>query len=71
MAIVVNNPTPAADNAGGIGFLIGTALLIGFVFVLLYFGLPLIRSMGPVQLNVPAPQVIMPDKVDVNVVPAK
>ena len=66
MTTIVNTPAPA-ENTGGSGFLIGAILLIGFVGVLLYFGIPAIKRMGPVQLNIPAPQVIIPEKIDVNV----
>ena len=79
MTTVVNTPAPAvapAANTGGNSFLIGVILLIAFVSVLLYFGIPVIRNMGPIQvnvpapqINVPAPQVNMPDRVEV--VPAK
>ncbi len=65
MTTVVNTPAPA-ENTGGSGFFIGVLLLIGFVSILLYFGIPAIQRMGPVQVNVP-----MPNKIDVNVAPAK
>lgn len=39
--------------------------------VFLYFGIPALRRMGPVQLNVPAPQVVIPEKIDVTVEQAK
>lgn len=68
MSTVVNNPAPVADSSGN-GFLIGSVLLIAFVAVLLYFGIPIVRNMGPIQVNVPAPQVVMPDKIEVT--PAK
>lgn len=70
MSTVVNNPAPVSES-GGNSFLIGIIVLIGFVIVLLYFGLPIVRNMGPIQMNLPAPQVVMPNKIDVNVVPAK
>jgi hypothetical protein len=66
MTTVVNNPAPVQES-GGSGFLVGTILIIGFVAVLLYFGLPAIKNMGPVQVNIPTPQVVMPDKINVNV----
>lgn len=66
MTTIVNNPAPAAES-GGNSFLIGAIILIGFVMVLLYFGIPALRRMGPVQLNIPAPQVVVPGKIDVNV----
>ena len=69
MTTVVNNPAPATDT--GNSFLLSVIVLIGFVMILLYFGIPLIRNMGPIQLNVPAPKVVLPDKINVNVQPAK
>jgi len=66
MTTVVNNPAPVADT-GGNSFLIGIIILIGFIVIFLYFGIPAIRRMGPVQLNVPAPQIVVPDKINVNV----
>lgn len=66
MTTIVNSPAPTTES-GGNSFLIGIVLLIGFIIVFLYFGLPAIRRMGPIQVNVPAPQVNMPDKINVNV----
>ena len=71
MTTIVNNPAPASENSGGFGFLIGIVILIGFVAMLLYFGIPALKRMGPVQVNVPAAEVVIPDKVDVNVNQAK
>ena len=70
MATVVNNPAPASDN-GGNGFLVGVLILVGFGLLFVYFGIPAIKQMGPIQVNVPAPQINVPDKVDVNVQPAQ
>jgi len=61
-----NDPTPTTET-GGNSFLIGIIILIGFVLILLYFGIPAIRRMGPIQLNMPAPKVIIPDKINVNI----
>lgn len=66
MTTIVNSPAQTKES-GGLGFLVGVIVIIGFFIVLLYFGLPMIRNMGPLQLNIPAPQVVMPDKIDVNV----
>ena len=55
MTTVVNNPTPG--ESGGNGVLVETIIIIGFLFVVLYFGIPAIKNMGPLQVNVPAPQV--------------
>jgi hypothetical protein len=65
MVTVVNNPAPVS-NEGGSNFLIGVILIIGFVIVLLYFGVPAIKN-----INIPAPQIVIPDKINVNVQPAK
>lgn len=70
MTTIVNTPAPS-ESTGGSGFLIGVIVLVGFVIVLLYFGIPAIQRMGAVQLNVPAPQINVPGKIDVNVNQAK
>lgn len=70
MTTVINTPAPV-ENSGGNGFLIGIIVLIAFVGILLYFGIPAIRRMGPVQLSVPGTQVVVPDKIDVTVTQAK
>ncbi len=64
MTTVVNNPTPT-PNGGGNGFLIGIIILVVFVSILLYFAIPAIQNMGPIQVNVPAPEVIVPDSIKV------
>jgi len=66
MTTIVNGTTPTNDS-GGFGFLIGIVVIIGFVILFFYFGLPAIKNMGPTQLNVPAPQIVVPNKIDVNV----
>jgi hypothetical protein len=67
MTTIVNNPAPQADT-GGNGFLIGTIILVGFVSLLfIFYGIPALRRMGPVQVNVPATSVVLPDKLNVNV----
>lgn len=60
MTTVVNNPAPSGDS-GGTGMLIGVVLLIVFVVLLLYFGLPVIRRATQ------APQINVPEKIDINV----
>jgi len=60
MATVVNNPSGTSDN--GMGLIVGIVLLLGFVFLLFYYGLPAIR-------NASSPSVQVPSKIDVNVNP--
>jgi hypothetical protein len=70
MTTVVNSTSPATDSGGN--FLIGILILIGFIIFLWYFAIPAMKNMGgPAQLNVPAPQIAVPDKIDVNVNQAK
>lgn len=71
MTTIVNSPAPATESNGGIGFLIGAVLLIGFALIVFYFGLPVIRNLGSAQINVPAPQINVPAKIDVNVTQPK
>jgi H+/gluconate symporter-like permease len=70
MTTIVNSPTPAqTTSTGGIGFLIGAIILVGFFIALIYFGLPMLQRMssGTVQLNLPSTEVVIPNKVDVNI----
>ena len=77
MTTIVNNPAPVQTPApetqdrGGTGFLIGAVLLILFVAALLYFGIPAIKRMGPIQIqaNVPTPQVVVPNNINVTTTP--
>ncbi len=74
MTTVVNNPVPVsapAAETGGSGFLIGAVILIGFVALLLYFGIMAMGRTRSAQANVPAPQIVLPDKIDVNVTQGK
>jgi len=66
MTTVINSPAPAKES-GGMTFLIGIIVLIGFIAVLVYFGVHAITNMGQPQINIPAPQIVMPNKIDVNV----
>ncbi|MEI6326737.1 MAG: hypothetical protein WCO78_01300 [Candidatus Roizmanbacteria bacterium] len=66
MTTVVNNPTPVSEN-GGNSFLIGIVVLIGFVVVLIYFGIPAFRRMQRSQTVAPAPQIVIPDKINIDV----
>ena len=63
MVTVVQQPS-GGDGGNGMGFLLGVILLIVFVVGLLYYGLPIIQN-ATAQLA--APQINVPDKVDVNV----
>ncbi|HUQ85860.1 MAG TPA: hypothetical protein VM077_06070 [Candidatus Limnocylindrales bacterium] len=68
MATVVNNPPAAApsEGGGGSGFLLGIIVLIVFVILFVFYGLPMLNNTAS-NAGVQAPQVNVPDKVDVNV----
>lgn len=68
MTTVVNNPAPVnTESSGGSSLLIGALVLFGLIVLIVYVGIPAIQRMGPFQVNIPATQVNIPDKVDVNV----
>lgn len=50
------------DGGGqnGMGFLLGIIVLVVFVFLFMYYVLPIIRQSS-------APQINVPDKIDVNI----
>lgn len=62
MATIVNNPPTQETSDNGSGFLLGTVLIIVFVVVMLYFGLPMIRNT--------VPQVTQPTQIN-NAPPAQ
>ena len=66
MVTVVNNQPPV-EKADGSNFLVGAIVFAGFGLIVLYFVIPAIQRMGPIQLKVPATQIVIPDKINVNV----
>jgi hypothetical protein len=67
MATVVNNPGTTTDGGSGTNFLVGIILLIAFAALMIFYGIPYIaNSIGNAGVS-QAPQVNVPDKVDVNV----
>lgn len=70
MTTVVNNPSPESDR-GGANFLIGIILILGMVMIFVFFGLPMLRQIGPAQITLPETKIVMPEKVDVNVTQEK
>ena len=72
MTTVVNNPAPVQSSDSGIGgVLIGAIVLFGIVMIIAYFGIPLLRSKEPMNVIVPSPQIVIPEKIDVNINQAK
>jgi hypothetical protein len=71
MATVINNPGTTTDSGSGAGFLVGAVVFLVAIILVLYYGIPAIRSAvgsasggggstGSTQINVP-------DKVNVDV----
>ena len=66
MTTIVNTPAPAENN-GGIGLLVGVFVLVVLGLLFFYFGIPAIKRMGSGQISIPAPQVNIPNQIDVNI----
>ncbi len=64
MATVVNTTPANASTDNGMGFVLGIILLIAFVGILLFFGLPYVR--GGYGSNT-GTSVNVPDHMNVNV----
>lgn len=65
MATIVNTPPAAESNSSGVGFVIGTLILLFAVFIFFYYGLPAMRNAASDN----TPSVSVPDQIDVNVNP--
>jgi hypothetical protein len=65
MATVINNPATGDSSGSGMGFLLGTIILVVFALIILYAGVPILRGIAG-SVNRPT-QISVPDKVDVNV----
>lgn len=64
MTTVVNNPAPAAESNGGMGMIVGVIALFVVAYLFFVYGFPMIKQIGTPQINIP-------NKIDVNVQPAK
>jgi len=69
MATIVNSPSPSGDN--GMGFLIGILVVVAVGLLFFYYGLPALRNMGPVKVEVATPAIVLPSTVQVEVKPAQ
>lgn len=59
--VIVNNPGPTKESGSGMGFLLGVLLLIIFLILLFYYGVPYLRR------TVSGPQITVPEQIDVNI----
>lgn len=60
MATIINNPQPSNDSSGPMGMIIGIIVLLVVGYLFFIYGLPAVRQMS-------APQINIPDKIDVTV----
>jgi hypothetical protein len=73
MATVINNPGTGTttDSGSSASFLIGAIVLLVAVILILYYGLPALRSAAGTARNAGgsggSAQINVPEKVDVNV----
>lgn len=65
MTTIINRPPSSDNNVFGISIGIFAIVIVGLVFV--YFGIPALRQMGGMQINIPTPVINMPNNVDVNI----
>lgn len=73
MATVVNNPPPSSEGSS-MGMIVGIIIVLVIIVLVVMFGLPALRQGASsenesIDVNVPqaAPDVNIPDEVDVNV----
>jgi len=60
MTTIVN--TPASNESGGMGMIIGLVIVVVLGFLFFVYGLPMIRN-----TQVGTPQINVPSQIDVNV----
>lgn len=64
MATTIINPSPTQESSSSaVGFVLGVILIIAFIALLFYFGLPYIQN----GFGGGATQVNIPDKINVDV----
>ena len=66
MATVINNP-PADQSGGPIGLIIVLIVLFVVGYLGYVYGLPAIQRMQTPQINVSAPEINVPDEININV----
>jgi len=70
MTTIVNSPSPSNDSSNG-GLILGIFVLIVLGLVFFYYGIPALKNLRPVEINIPAPEINVPNEIDVNVKPAE
>lgn len=62
MTTIVNNPPAPKESGGGMGMIIGLVVILVLAYLFITYGLPAFRNM-----QVGAPQINIPSKIDVNI----
>lgn len=62
MATIINNPPPSNNSSGPMGIIIVVIVLIILGYLGYVYGLPALR-----QIQLGAPQINVPSKIDVNI----
>lgn len=65
MTTIVQNPAPT-ESGSGVSMIVGLLLVVLVAILFFVYGIPALRSSGSI-----APQVKIPDTINVNVQPAK
>lgn len=71
MTTIVHTPGGSSDSSSSAGIIIGVVVLVIVILLLFTFGLPFAQRGGDEGGAGSAPQVNVPDEVDVNVRPAQ
>jgi len=61
MATIVNNPPPENNSGNSMGMIIGIIAIVVLVILFVVYVMPMMRQ------GMNAPQINVPDKIDVNV----
>ena len=69
MATIVNTtPGTTEGNGSSVGTVLSVILVLAFIGLLFYYGLPMMQGAGSGATQTPqAPQIQVPEKMDVNV----
>jgi hypothetical protein len=69
MATVINNPGvgTTTDSNSGAGFLVGALVFLVALILILYYGIPALRSAARSTSGASGAQINVPDKINVDV----
>jgi flagellar basal body-associated protein FliL len=68
MTTIINQPPSEQHESSSTGMIVGIVILVIVVVLVLFFGLPALRrTEAPAEQKAPAPEITIPDKIDVNI----